>query len=59
MNKPKQPDDPPAEGASPDHNASGTTPHGVPDEMNEHEAKGHPSNDRQATETATQDIEKG
>lgn len=58
MNQPKQPDDVPAGGASPDHNPTGTMPHGIPDEMADHEAKGTPTSDRQATETATQDIEK-
>ncbi len=60
MNEPKrQTDHPPAEGASPDHNPTGTTPRGIPAGMEEHEAKGHPTSDRQQTETATHRIEKG
>lgn len=58
MNKPAQPADVPDQGATSDHNPTGTTPHGIPDGMSDHDAKGHPTDDRQATETATQEIEK-
>ena len=59
MNTPKvQTDDPPTEGASPDHNPTGTTPHGIPEGMEYQEAKGKPSSDRGATETAVSRIEK-
>jgi len=59
MNQPKiQTDDPPPEGASPDHNPTGTTPHGIPKGMEDQDAKGTPTNDRQATETTPPDIAK-
>jgi hypothetical protein len=50
MTEPKQPDDhPPAEGASkmPPH-----APNGVPPGVNDADATGSPTSDRQATETA-------
>ncbi len=54
MNQPKtQTDDPPTEGASPDNNPTGNTPHGIPKEMLEHDAKGSPTGDRLANETAS------
>ncbi len=60
MNEPKiQTDDPPTQGTSPDHNPTGTTPHGVPEGMEDTEAKGHPTSDRQKTETAVPRIENG
>ncbi len=59
MNQPKtQTDDPPTEGASPDHNPTGTTPRGIPLGIENHESKGHPTSDREQTETATHEIEK-
>ncbi len=59
MNTPKvQTDDPPPEGASPDHNPTGNTPHGIPKGMEDHEATGRPISDRGATETVVAKIEK-
>jgi len=52
MNQPKQPDDPPQGGTSPDANPTGTTPHGIPDGQSEHDAKGYPTDTRHDTETA-------
>lgn len=53
MNTPKvQTDDPPTEGASPDHNPDGTMPHGIPDGMEDHDATALPTSDRQKSETA-------
>ena len=53
MNQPKtQTDDPPAEGASPDHNPTGETPHGIPKGTGEHAPTASPTGDRQASETA-------
>ena len=58
MNQPKpQTDDPPPGGASPDHNPTGNTPHGIPKGMEDHDAKGTPTNDRQDTETTPRTIE--
>ncbi len=51
MTQPQQPKDPPSQGASPDTD-TGTTPHGIPDEMDHGEAKGTPDSDRAKTETA-------
>lgn len=52
MNQPKtQTDDPPPEGASPDHNPTGETPHGIPKGLKDHAPEGRPNDDRQATET--------
>lgn len=56
MNQPKQPDDVPEEGASPAHNPTGTTPHGIPEGTGDHEAKGYPTDDRKDNETAVQDA---
>ena len=58
MNQPKQPDDVPAQGTGPDHNPTGTTPHGIPEGMEDADAKGRPNSDRQNTETAPARIEK-
>jgi hypothetical protein len=59
MNQPKiQTDDPPTEGASPDHNPTGNTPHGIPKGLEDHDAKGLPNSDRQAGETASRTAEK-
>ena len=53
MNEPQQPADPGTEaGVSPAHDPTGTTPNGIPDGTDEHEAKGTPNSDRQKTETA-------
>ena len=53
MNQPKvQTDDPPPEGASPDHNPTGETPHGIPKGTQDHPSKALPTDDRQASETA-------
>lgn len=53
MNQPKvQTDDPPPEGASPDHNPTGETPHGIPKGIKDQDPKARASDDRQATETA-------
>lgn len=53
MNQPKvQTDDPPPEGASPDHNPTGETPHGIPKGLKDQGPEGRPNDDRQATETA-------
>ena len=52
MNQPKVQTDVPAEGASPDANPTGTTPHGIPEGMEKQEAKATPTSDRGATETA-------
>lgn len=59
MNQPKVQTDVPADGASPDHNPTGNTPHGIPKGMGDHDATALPTSDRGATETATQDIERG
>ncbi len=54
MNQPKQPDDPPREGAGSDHNPTGTTPNGTPEEMEGGESKGVPDTGRHESETAHQ-----
>ena len=55
MNQPKiQTDDPPTEGASPDHNPTGDTPNGIPKGLKDVEVSGRPNDSRQATETAVQ-----
>ena len=59
MNQPKVQTDIPEDGASPDHNPTGATPHGIPEEMAAADAKATPTSDRGAAETATQSIEKG
>ena len=59
MTDPKQPPDhTPAKGTAPDHNPTGTTPHGIPEGMEEHESKGWPNDDRQRSETAAHPTEK-
>lgn len=58
MKQPKVQTDIPEDGASPDYNPTGTTPHGIPDEMDASDAKALPTSDRGATETATRFIEK-
>lgn len=53
MNQPKtQTDDPPPGGASPDHNPTGDTPHGIPKGTEDHKPKALPTDDRHASETA-------
>ena len=59
MNQPKVAEDVPAEGASPDHNPTGTTPHGIPEGLVAEDAAGRPESGRLATETAVLAIEKG
>ena len=59
MNEPKTPKDPPPEGASPAHNPTGETPHGIPDGAGDDEATGTPSSDRLQSETATQQSGQG
>ncbi len=59
MNQPKiQTDDPPPEGASPDHNPTGNTPHGIPKGMEDRAATALPNDDRQASETVVRTPEK-
>ncbi len=48
----QQPKDPPPQGAPPDHNPTGTTPNGIPDQDPSTEATGHPTSDREQTEKA-------
>ncbi len=55
MNQPKVQTDVPAEGASPDNNPSGDTPHGIPKGMEDHDAKGLPNSDRHEGEKAAQE----
>lgn len=52
MNQPKVQTDVPAEGASPDQNPTGKTPHGIPEELANEDPASRPSPDRMATETA-------
>ena len=60
MNQPKvQTDDIPDDGGSPDHNATGTTPHGIPDGMVGQEATALPTSDRGAAETASHPSKNG
>ncbi len=56
MNQPKiQTDDPPTEGASPDHNPTGDTPNGIPKGLKDAaEASGRANDDRIATEVVAQ-----
>ncbi len=54
MNQPKVQTDVPAEGASPDHNPSGDTPHGIPEGMKDQDPKGLPNSDRHEAEKAVQ-----
>lgn len=57
-NTPKvQQDIVPLEGASPETNPEGRTPHGIPEEATEGEPKAKTTNDRFATETAALNIE--
>ena len=58
MNQPKTAEDVPADGASPDHNPTGTTPHGIPDGMDAGEANALPDSGRGTTETAAPAIQK-
>ena len=59
MNQPKvQTDDPPREGASPDHNPTGNTPHGIPKGTEDHDAKALPNDDRKTAETAPRTVDK-
>ena len=59
MNTPKRPDEPPTEGAPLDSNPTGTTPNGIPEGMEDHEATGLPHSERDKTETAPNEISKG
>ncbi len=59
MNQPKVQTDIPEDGGSPDHNPTGTTPHGIPEGMAHEEATALPTSDRGAAETAPQTIERG
>ena len=53
MNQPKiQTNDPPTEGASPDHNPTGNTPNGIPKGLADAKVSGRPNDGRLATETA-------
>ena len=52
MNTPQRPKDPPPEGASPDHNPTGSTPNGIPEGLEDAEPKARPTSDRAKTETA-------
>ena len=52
MNQPKQPTDPPAEGTSVVHDPTGSAPNGIPHGEQDAEATGHPTSDREQTETA-------
>ena len=52
MNQPKVQTDIPAEGASPDANPTGDTPHGIPKGMPEGDSSARPTGDRGASETA-------
>lgn len=46
------------QGVSPAHDPHGTTPDGIPRGTGEFSPKGRPTDDREATETATQNIAK-
>ena len=51
MNQPRQPKDPPThDGVNPASDPVGTGEHGIPDGMEDHEAKGTPDSGRQASE---------
>ncbi|GAC1347245.1 MAG: hypothetical protein NVSMB18_31690 [Acetobacteraceae bacterium] len=52
MTEPMQPADPPAEGASPAHNPTGATPHGIPEAMTDGAPAASPTSDRHETEIA-------
>ena len=56
MNTPARPPEPPVEGAPADHNPTGATPNGIPKGMEDEEATGLPTSDRQRTETAPNRI---
>lgn len=49
----------PVEGVSPDTNVEGRTPHGTPEQTSDAQAKGNPTNERLATETAAVNAEQG
>ena len=51
MNTPQKPPEPPTDAPPADHNPTGTTPHGIPEDMDDTEAKGLPTSDRHQTET--------
>ncbi len=57
MNEQKRPPEPPPEGAPPDANPTGETPHGIPAEAGDHEPTGLPNGDRHKTETTPTDVE--
>ncbi|MGI4955831.1 MAG: hypothetical protein ACRYGM_28825 [Janthinobacterium lividum] len=59
MNQPKIQTDITDEGVSPDHNPTGNTPHGIPNGMEDQDAKGQPNSDRQESEKATQKVGNG
>lgn len=52
MNQPKVQTDVPAEGASPDANPTGDTPHGIPKGVAENDPRGRASDERLDSETA-------
>ena len=52
MNKPRQPEDPPAEGAPVTHNPDGRSPNGIPAGIDDETAAASPNDDRQKNETA-------
>jgi hypothetical protein len=58
MNQPKVQTDVPAEGASPDNNPTGDTPHGIPKGMEDQDAKALPNSDRHEGEKAVQKSSK-
>ena len=58
MNQQKVQTDIPAEGASPDHNPTGETPHGIPKGMEDQEATGTPDSDRHQGEKVVQKSSK-
>ena len=53
MNQPKVQTDISEEGAGPDANPTGTTPHGIPEGQADQEATALPNSDRQAAEVAS------
>ena len=55
-NQPRQPADPPTEGASPADHPPGQGEHGIPDGQAGEDAAALPTNDRHQTETATKRI---
>ena len=50
MNAPRKPADPPAEGAPSDADPAGKTPQGIPEGIEDAEAKGTPTSDRNESE---------